>query len=371
MRVLHLTSGNLFGGVESMLVTMARYREACPEMTHSFALCFDGRLQGELEASGVDVHSLGNVRLSRVWTVWRARQRLQEVLERQRFDWMICHSVWPLVVFGPVLERHAGWLGYWQHNMISGRHWLERWARLYTPRLAICNSHVSARTLCNLFSRTPPNVVCYPTVAEPEVSGHESRGQLRARMNVSAVQVVIVQVSRMEASKGHRLHFEALSRLRDLDNWVCWQVGGPQRPKEYEYFEGLKRAVDELGIAERVRFLGDRSDVSALLAAADIHCQPNIDPEPFGLTFVEAMYAGLPVVTTAIGSVTEILDSACAHLVAPGNPAALGDALRGLISNPGLRGEMGRRGPRQAERISHPKYRMPQLFEALHSHSMN
>jgi glycosyltransferase involved in cell wall biosynthesis len=49
-----------------------------------------------------------------------------------------------------------------------------------------------------------------------------------------------------------------------------------------------------------------RSDVARLLAAADIHCQPNIGPEPFGITFIEALYAGLPLVTTSIGGAIEM-----------------------------------------------------------------
>ena len=57
--------------------------------------------------------------------------------------------------------------------------------------------------------------------------------------------------------------------------------------------------------------------------AADIHCQPNTAPEPFGLVFVEALYAGLPVVTTALGGALEILTDACGVLVPAGDAPAL------------------------------------------------
>jgi glycosyltransferase involved in cell wall biosynthesis len=52
--------------------------------------------------------------------------------------------------------------------------------------------------------------------------------------------------------------------------------------------------VRDLRIADRVRFAGQRDDVPRLLAAADLHCQPNSSPEPFGVAFVEALAAGLP-----------------------------------------------------------------------------
>src|SRR5579863_1214479 len=55
MRVMHIVSGRLFGGVETLLVTLARSRDLCPAMDPEFALCFDGRLSEELGASGVAV----------------------------------------------------------------------------------------------------------------------------------------------------------------------------------------------------------------------------------------------------------------------------------------------------------------------------
>ena len=78
-------------------------------------------------------------------------------------------------------------------------------------------------------------------------------------------------------------------------------------------------------MVERVRFLGQRSDIPDVLGAADIHCQPNVDPEPFGVAFVEALHAGLPVVTTAIGAAPEVVDATCGVLV-PKDAGALAGA---------------------------------------------
>ena len=65
VKVLHIYAGNLFGGVETLLITLARQRELCPQMQPHFALCFEGKLATELDATGVPVHWLGNVRVSR------------------------------------------------------------------------------------------------------------------------------------------------------------------------------------------------------------------------------------------------------------------------------------------------------------------
>src|SRR5580698_3727045 len=91
VRILHLHSGNLYGGVETLLVTLANLRHLCPSMEPHFALCFDGRLNREISSSGVPVHMLGRVRISRPWSGWRARRRLREILRRERFDAVVCH----------------------------------------------------------------------------------------------------------------------------------------------------------------------------------------------------------------------------------------------------------------------------------------
>src|SRR6185295_11658618 len=113
--------------------------------------------------------------------------------------------------------------------------------------------------------------------------------------------------------------------------WICWMVGGAQRPQDTALLDELKRIAENSGIAPRVRFLGDRSDVPQLLAAADIYCQPNTGPEGFGLTFIEAMGAALPIVTTDIGGARETVDPSCGILVQPDDRKGLAVALRTLI----------------------------------------
>jgi hypothetical protein len=90
MKVLHVYSGNLFGGVETLLITLAQQRSLCPQMQPHFALCFEGRLVNELRAVGVGVHMLGKVRSSRPWTVWLARRQLQQFLRQECFA-VVCH----------------------------------------------------------------------------------------------------------------------------------------------------------------------------------------------------------------------------------------------------------------------------------------
>jgi glycosyltransferase involved in cell wall biosynthesis len=195
------------------------------------------------------------------------------------------------------------------------------------------------------------------------VDGAE-RSRLRAELGAGEGDVVIVQTSRMQGWKGQRLLLEALGRLRQLPGWRAWVAGGAQRPEEEAYLAGLRAQAQILGLTERVRFLGQRSDVPRLLRAADLHCQPNTDADSFGIAFVEALQAGLPVVTTAMGGPLEIVDATCGVLV-PAEPAPLAEALRRLIEDPGTRARLGAAGPARAATLCDPSVYLRSLDEAL------
>ena len=83
-----------------------------------------------------------------------------------------------------------------------------------------------------------------------------------------------------------------------------------------------------------MRFLGQREDVPRLMAAADVFCQPNTGPEPFGIVLVEALYAGLPVVTSGFGGAAEIVDQTCGVLTAPGDARICRGHAAGLDPGP-------------------------------------
>lgn len=365
IRILHVHSGNMYGGIEAMLLTQVRQRELCPAMESSFALCFDGRLNEELTAAGAPVHWLGEVRIRQPLSMRRARRKLRELLRRDAFDVIVTHSSWSQVIFGPIARRASVPLAFYLHGTTNGRHWLERWASRTPPDLALCNSRFMAQKLPEIYPRTRAEIVYCPVAPPEQIPDSADRKGTRAELQTPEDATVIIQVSRMEAWKGHALHLKALSLLRDSPNWVCWQVGGAQRRGEKEYLEELKQMARGLGIAERVRFLDQRSDVWRLLAAADIYCQPNTSPEPFGLAFIEALYARLPVVTTAIGGACEIVDDSCGVLVPPDDTSSLATTLQRLIQDRTLRLSLGNAGPARARQLCDPAMQMNQLREAL------
>jgi glycosyltransferase involved in cell wall biosynthesis len=365
MRVLHIDAGNMFGGVETLLVTLARSRALTPDVEPEFALCFEGRLSRELTGAGVPLHMLGEVRVRYPLTVMRARRRLRQILSTGSYDAVVCHLAWTQALFGSVARASRVPVAMWQHMASNGRHWLEQWARYAGPDLVICTSHFAARAFSGVFSMLPVEVVHCP-VAAPSISYSQSdRDSVRSELTTPADSVVIIHTGRMQEWKGHRLLLQAASIIKSNSQWTIWLVGGAQRESEQHYLDSLHATAGELGIEDRIRFAGQREDVDRLLAASDLHCQPNISPEPFGIAFIEALYAGLPVVTTQIGGAIEIVNDSCGVTVAPDNPVALAAALGRLVGDDTERRRLGEAGPARARELCDPQQQMDLLRKTL------
>jgi glycosyltransferase involved in cell wall biosynthesis len=363
MRVLHVYSGNLLGGIESMLVAIARARADWGALDHEFALAYQGRLAEALAETGAAVHSLPPARLSRPLAIRRARAALADLLRGGGLDCVVCHAAWSQAIFGPGVRRGDVPLVFWAHDALSGRPWTERQARRVPPDLAIANSRFTAATLPAIYARVPCVVVYPPTSLEPSPQASRRR-ELRAALETPPDAPVIVQASRLDAGKGHASLLTALSRLR-TPRWIAWFAGGIQRPGDARYLSTLRQTADRLGIASRVRFLGQRTDLPAVLAAADLYCQPGIRPESFGLSLVEALAAGLPVVATAMGGACEIVDDTCGQLVTPGSTAALASAIDELMADRAVRDRCAAAGPARARALCDPRRQLRLLQRTL------
>ena len=347
-----------------MLLTLARKTPKSSGIHHHFGLCFEGRLSKELDESGASWTHLGEVRVRNPMTVWRARKKLSALMARGEFDSVVCHSAWTHGVFSPEVRRFGLPIAFWLHDFASSKNWVERWAKKNIPDLGICNSQFVRTSLPRIFPGIPSEIFYYPVGAPKSVSQTE-RAELRNQLKTAEDAIVIIQHCRLEEWKGHRVLLEALALIKDEPDWVFWQVGGAQREQESRYLAELKEMATRLGIGDRIRFLGQRSDTGLLLGSADIHCQPNTGAEPFGVALVEALYAGLPVVTTRLGGPAEIINESCGILTPVSDAGAVAAALKSLIEQPDLRAHLGRGGPPRAKELCDPATQLAVLKQIL------
>ena len=362
MRILHISAGNLYGGVERIVAECASARQLQPDVDPAFAVCFDGRLAREIRGTGAACHLLGDVKASRPHTVFRARKRLADLIGAIGPEVVVCHSSWAFGLSAPVLRRRDVASAIWVHDRLSGHPWAERWAALSRPDVVICNSRHTAGTARTVFPDSDAHVV-YAPVRRPVPLSEQDRQSLRASLGADLSTCVVLTAARFEAWKGHRELLQALAPI--ASPWQLWVAGGAQKPAEKGYVEALQAQCRASGIQDRVRFLGHRDDVPALMQGADLLCQPNTAPEPFGLVFVEALYAGIPVVTTAAGGALEIVSPDCGVLVEPGSADALTAALRRVVNDPAQRRGLGAAGPARAALLCDPAARLQDLARVL------
>jgi glycosyltransferase involved in cell wall biosynthesis len=339
VRVLHISGDALVGGVESFLITLARNKNIDPNAKHEFAFTTTGPTLDRIRLAEARVHYLGAATYKQPGALHLARRRLAEICDEYKYDIAVIHQYAYLVAaFTDILSTRGIKKVRYFHNTIDPNYWVERLVRLVSARfldLTVFDSYF----LRNCFPGISGTVVYYPTDQQIELT-REQRNQIRQRFATPPDEPLVVQACRMVERKGHALLLRALVGLKSLP-WTCWIVGGPQTDDQTTYFNGITSLAARLGIADRVRFLGMRNDVPELLAAADIFCHPNTyPPEPFGIAFVEALQAGLPVVTTAIGGAIEIVSEQCGLLVPPDNGEALSQALGRLLTESSLRQQM-------------------------------
>jgi glycosyltransferase involved in cell wall biosynthesis len=308
------------------------------------------------------VASLGVARLARPETILRARHAARHLIAKLTPDVVVTHLPWSRVVLGPVLRDVAGRDVHWVHGCSLRPGWLDRLAERYPPDACVYNSAFTESVCAKRYAGVPSRVVYCPVRIEAPA---EPRGAIRERFATAADDVVIVQASRMEAWKGHFGLVDAARLLSPDIPWLIWFAGGPQTAAQNRYYERLQMHVARSGLAMRVRFLGEIADMASMLHASDVFCQANEAAEPFGISLVEAMSAGLPVVTTDLGAAPELVTDDAGTLVGAHDPGALARALQAYLSSPEARQVAGSRGRARALALAQPSARLSELTRFL------
>jgi glycosyltransferase involved in cell wall biosynthesis len=175
----------------------------------------------------------------------------------------------------------------------------------------------------------------------------EGRGDARAALGLAEDAPVVLTVSRLFPGKGTGELIKAFAKARRSHPASVLLVAG--RETSPGFLDELHALVDSLGESDHVRFLGLRSDVPALMAAADIFAMPSLG-EPFGLVFAEAMAMERPVVALDSGGAPEVVEHGVSGLLSPaGDVDAIADHLVALLTDPVRRRAMGAAGRRRVE----------------------
>ena len=167
--------------------------------------------------------------------------------------------------------------------------------------------------------------------------------EVRAEFGFSPGDVVLLCVARFAPQKAHEVLIEAFARAREQAPVRLLLVGGDP------FADGVQRArevAEREGVLEdgTCVFAGIRRDVPRLMAASDVFTMAS-RWEGLGLVFLEAMASGLPVLSTNVSAIPEVVvDGETGLLVPPDDVGCLRDGMVALAGDPQLRAAMGRAG---------------------------
>jgi glycosyltransferase involved in cell wall biosynthesis len=278
---------------------------------------------------------------------WRYLRGLIATLRELRIDLVHGHE-FTSCVYGAAAAR---WLGIPYVNTIHGNVGVtEAWRRRAALRWAFRGSRgvtaVSEHTRRGLLDRLGLAEGRLQLVHNGIPRRPGERERVRRELRLAPEEVLVVSVGSLRERKGHRVMLEAAGRLQGFGLSTPWRLAIAGEGEDREVLEGLLR---ERGLAPRVHLLGQREDIPDLQAAADLFALSSWS-EGLPLSVLEAMSAGHPIVSTEVGGIPEaVTHGEHGLLTPPGDPGALADALRVLISDRALRERFGRAARHRAE----------------------
>jgi glycosyltransferase involved in cell wall biosynthesis len=273
---------------------------------------------------------------------------LARLVRSAGIDVVHTHSPLPAAMARPVLRatRDRPRLVYTEHNTWDCYGTATRYANLATYTMDDHQFAVSADA-----ASSPPA----PLARRVEVLTHgidlaaveanaARRDGVRSDLGLAPETVVVVTVANLRREKGHDVLLEAARTVLQGDADVVFLAVG-HGPLEDE----LRARSQELGLGDRFRFMGFRSDALQLMAAADLFVLPSRQ-EGLPLAFMEAMALGLPAVVTSVGGLPDVVDEGVnGVLVPPESAERLARAVSALVGDPVRRAELAE-GARAAAR---------------------
>lgn len=184
----------------------------------------------------------------------------------------------------------------------------------------------------------------------PPLSSRDDRHALLRELGLPTDVATICLPARVAEGKGHEVWLKALAQLPTELAWHGVILGGTEWAQggDETYVAGIKALVEQLGLTSRVTFTGHRSDIRRLLPAFDILCIPSRN-EAFGLTVIESMAAGRPVVGSNSGAIPELLTDNSGLLATFDDPASWAAQLTMLLNDAALQERLGNAGRKRVE----------------------
>ena len=303
------------------------------------------RYIAKLKDQGIHLHNIAFAREPLNRENIDAYKKLKAIIGREHFDLIHCHTpaVAMLTRLAARRARRQGSVvmytchGFHFHNASPKKNWMiyypvERFLSRFCDYIVTINKEDfnRAKTLhCKNVRYIPGVGVATNRIGKLVVD----KAAKKESIGVPRDKLLILSAGELIERKNHEVIIRALAKINDPNVYYAIAGKGPLR-------EELAELAKELGLSERVIFLGFRTDVFELYHAADISAFPS-RIEGLGLAGVEAMAAGVPLVSSNVHGILDyVIDGKTGYAVAPDDADGFADAIKKLVDDPGLRESM-------------------------------
>ncbi len=327
MHIVHSESSCGWGGQEirvleeaaGMLERGHRVTLLCPR---------EARIHDESARRGVPVIALPIARKSlaglRAMRAWLTREKCEVLNSHSSTDsWLAA-----LALVGmrrrPALVRTRHISAAIPDNLTT------RWLYQSATRHIVTTGERLREQLIRANRFRPETIVSVPTGIDLTRYSPADKAQAKAHLGLNPAEACIGIVATLRSWKGHRYLVEAFAGLRRNDAHLLMVGDGPGR-------ENLMQQVAQLGLGTRVLMPGNQADVVPWLQALDVFALPSYANEGVPQALMQAMAAGVPVISTAVGSIDELVrHEETGLMVPPQNVEALRAAIERLLDEPAL-----------------------------------
>lgn len=347
--VVYVLPNAELGGAERATWMMIRHHDRVRYRPVVFFLN-SGPLVDQLRKEGLTVGVLdGALRMRNPAQVFRAWRQLARFVVAVRADLIHSCMAYSHLIASPVAARLGVPIVLFQHGPVTG--WQDRIASFLPSRCVMVNSRYTQRKQRNISWRKRPCPIV-SLASEFSLADRERilyREQLNARYGLDANIPVVGVLARLEPLKGIHVALEALAPLLRDDRAVLMIVGGSYRHFHRDYGSDLRDWVHRQGIESRVIFAGFQSNPLPYLARMDIVLSASIQEEGLGLSLLEGMSLGKPVVGPRAGGVLDLIDDEDNGLLhQPGSASELRRSVERLLDDVALRVRLGANALRKA-----------------------
>ncbi|GAB4523041.1 MAG: glycosyltransferase family 4 protein [Pleurocapsa sp.] len=358
MKILFLDQSGKLGGAEISLLDIAQfYRNSC-----LVSLFDDGSFKEALEKNQIPVRVLSttSIQVRKDSSLFQSLSSVVQLIPlinqvvrlSKNYDLIYANTQKALVV-GAISSRFANRpLVYHLRDILSLEHFSQTNRRLAVSlannfaSLVIANSQATKTAFIEAGGKEHLAKVVYNGFKlEKYQSSVDCTTAIKQQYNLDG-KFVVGHFSRLSPWKGQHILLEALTH--SPAEVVAIFVGDALFGEE-EYVQKLHQQVASLGLENRVRFLGFRSDIPQLMSACDLVAHTSTAPEPFGRVIIEAMLCQKPAVAAAAGGTVELIKhEQTGWLTTPGDVSKLAAVINQCCDRPEQAAQIALAGKTQA-----------------------